>query len=46
MDDVAEAIKVMRKQLIAGLPKMHRDGKVLIDGLTVEVEPVEELVGV
>ena len=35
----------IRQELIADLPKMRRDGKVLIDGLTVEVEPVSELVG-
>ena len=48
MDDVGEAIKAIRGELIADLPKMRRDGKVLIDGLSVEVEPAwaEELVEV
>ncbi len=44
MDDVAAAVKAIKSDLISGLPKMRRDGKVLIDGLTVEVEPVGELV--
>jgi hypothetical protein len=40
--DVDEAVKVIRKELIAGLPKMHREGKVLIDGLQVEITAMEE----
>ena len=40
--DVDEAIKAIRKELIAGLPKMHREGKVLIDDLRVEVTALEE----
>ena len=38
--DVDEAVKAIRKELIAGLPKMHRDGKLLLDGLQVEMSPV------
>jgi hypothetical protein len=38
--DVDEAVKAIRKDLIAGLPKMHREGKVLLDDLQVEVVPV------
>ena len=38
--DIDEAVKAIRKDLIAGLPKMHREGKVLLDGLQVEVMPV------
>jgi len=38
--DVDEAVKAIRKELIAGLPKMHRDGKLLIDDLQVEMSPV------
>ena len=30
--DIDEAVKAIRKDLIAGLPKMHREGKVLLDG--------------
>jgi hypothetical protein len=44
--DVDEAVKAIRQGLIAGLPKMHREGKLLIDDLHVEVMPHEEaLVG-
>jgi hypothetical protein len=39
--DVDEAVKAIRQGLIASLPKMHREGKLLIDGLAVEVLPVE-----
>jgi hypothetical protein len=39
--DVDSAIKAIRQELIAGLPKMHRDGKVLIDGLQIEVTAME-----
>lgn len=46
VDDVAEAVKAIRQELIAKLPKMRREGKVLVDGLRVEVEQVGELVGV
>lgn len=38
--DIDEAVKAIRKDLIAGLPKMHREGKVLLDDLQVEVMPV------
>ena len=38
--DVDEAVKAIRKELIAELPKMHREGKLLLDGLQVEVMPV------
>lgn len=44
--DVADAVKAIRQELIADLPKMRRDGKVLVDGLSVEMETAEELVGV
>ena len=40
--DVDEAVKAIRQELIAGLPKMHREGKVLIDDLRVEVTAMEE----
>jgi hypothetical protein len=40
--DVDEAVKAIRQGLIAGLPKMHREGKVLIDDLQVEIMPVGE----
>jgi hypothetical protein len=44
--DVDEAVKAIRQGLIAGLPKMHREGKLLIDDLHVEIMPQEEaLVG-
>jgi hypothetical protein len=39
--DVDEAVKAIRQNLIASLPKMHREGKVLIDDLQVEVLPME-----
>ena len=39
--DIDEAVKAIRQELIAGLPKMHRDGKVLIDDLRVEIMPHE-----
>ncbi len=38
--DVDEAVKAIRQDLIAGLPKMHREGKLLLDGLHVEVMPL------
>ena len=38
--DVDEAVKAIRKDLIAKLPKMHREGKVLLDNLEIEVLPV------
>ena len=38
--DVDEAVKAIRTELIAGLPKMHREGKLLLDGLQVEVMPI------
>ena len=38
--DVDEAVKAIRQDLIAGLPKMHREGKLLIDDLQVEMSPV------
>jgi len=41
--DVDEAVKAIRKDLIAGLPKMHREGKVLLDDLQVEVMPLVTL---
>jgi hypothetical protein len=40
--DIDQAIKAIRQELIASLPKMHRDGKVLIDDLRVEVTAMEE----
>jgi hypothetical protein len=40
--DVDEAVKAIRQELIASLPKMHREGKVLIDGLQVEVTAMNE----
>jgi hypothetical protein len=40
--DVDEAVKAIRQELIASLPKMHREGKVLIDGLQVEVTVMDE----
>jgi hypothetical protein len=43
--DVDSAIKAIKQELIAELPKMHREGKVLIDGLWVEVTAMEEAVG-
>ena len=44
--DIDEAVKAIRKDLIAGLPKMHREGKVLLDNLQVEFMPVvPEFVG-
>jgi hypothetical protein len=41
--DVDQAIKAIRQDLIASLPKMHREGKVLIDDLRVEVTAMEEV---
>ena len=38
--DVDEAVKAIRKDLIAKLPKMHREGKVLLDNLEIEIMPV------
>ena len=38
--DVDEAVKAIRQDLIAGLPKMHREGQLLIDDLQVEMSPV------
>ncbi len=38
--DIDEAVKAIRRDLIATLPKMHREGKLLLDGLQVEVMPV------
>jgi len=43
--DVDAAVKAVRKELIAGLPKMRRAGKVLVDDLAVEMVPVQEPVG-
>ena len=40
--DVDQAVKAIKQELIAGLPKMHREGKVLIDGLNVEITAMEE----
>ena len=37
MDDVQTAIKAIRQELIADLPKMRREGKTLLDGLRVDV---------
>ncbi len=48
INDIDEAVKAIRKELIAGLPKMHREGKLLLDGLCVETMPlatVPEFVG-
>jgi acyl carrier protein phosphodiesterase len=39
--DVDEAVKAIRQDLIASLPEMHREGKLLVDGLQVEVLPME-----
>ena len=38
--DVDEAVKAIRQDLIATLPKMHREGKLLLNDLQVEVMPV------
>ena len=38
--DIDAAVKAIRSDLIAGLPKMHREGKLLLDGLQVEIMPV------
>ena len=35
-------MKAIKQELINRLPKMHREGKVLIDGLRVEVTAMEE----
>ncbi len=44
--DIDEAVKAIRKDLIAKLPKMPREGKVLLDNLQVEVMPaVPEFAG-
>jgi len=40
--DVDQAVKAIKQELIASLPKMHREGKVLIDGLRVEITAMEE----
>jgi hypothetical protein len=40
--DVDEAVKAIRQDLIASLPKMHREGKVLLDDLQIEIMPHEE----
>jgi hypothetical protein len=42
--DVDQAVKAIRQELIASLPKMHREGKVLIDGLRVEVTTLDDAV--
>ena len=39
--DIDSAIKAIKQELIAELPKMHREGKVLIDGLRVEITAME-----
>ncbi len=39
--DIDEAVMAIRKDLIAELPKMHRDGKLLIDDLRVEMLSLE-----
>lgn len=49
MDDVKAAVRAVQRDLIADLPKMRRTGKVLVDGLEVEMLEAgveEELVGV
>ena len=38
--DIDVAVKAIRGDLIAELPKMHREGKLLLDDLQVEVMPV------
>jgi hypothetical protein len=53
--DVDAAVKAIKQELIAGLPKMRRAGKLLVGDLDVEMvsvseagfvgEPVGELVG-
>ena len=43
--DVDQAVKAIRQELIAELPKLHREGKVLIDELRVEVTSMEEAAG-
>ena len=40
--DVSDAVAAIRQDLIATLPKMHREGKVLIDGLHVDITAMEE----
>ena len=42
INDIEAAVKAIRQDLIASLPKMHREGKLLIEGLQVEVMPHEE----
>jgi hypothetical protein len=42
INDVDVAVKAIRQELIASLPKMHRKGNVLIDGLQVEVAAMNE----
>jgi hypothetical protein len=39
--DVDAAVKAIKQELIAGLPKMRRAGKLLVGDLDVEVMPVE-----
>ena len=39
--DIEAAVKAIRQDLIASLPKMHREGKVLVDDLQVEIMPME-----
>jgi hypothetical protein len=40
--DVDAAVKAIKKELIAGLPKMRRSGKLLVGDLDVEMVPVSE----
>ena len=43
IDDVQAAVKAVRTDLIARLPKMHRNGKLITDDLHVEVLPLSAL---
>lgn len=43
--DVENAISTIRQELIAKLPPMRREGKVIVENLNVEVMPVGDLVG-
>jgi hypothetical protein len=43
--DVDQAVKAIRQDLIASLPKMHREGKLLLDDLQVEIVPVGQTAG-
>ena len=46
IDDIDTAVKAIRKELIAGLPKMHREGKLLLDDFCVETMPAGNRAGI